>query len=762
MLRLKTILLSLFLLIMTLSPSQINSPFLKAEFSPAFEKGFSYPAWSKDAFKSSDSDKSIENLAQTGTKWVAVVPTWVQDTIHSTYIYRHPDMTPTDESLAHAIKKIQGLGLKVMLKPHVDPMDTANRGMITFSNENDWQAWFNSYKNFITHYADLAYFYNVEQFSVGCELLLTESREQNWREVISEVRKRFPGPLTYAANGTIFIKNIKWWDALDYIGIDAYFPLTTKNNPTYEELKNGWNFWIPYLEEVYNTYKKPIIFTEIGYRSIDGANKDPGNWHIDAPVDLQEQADCYRAALETFWPKSWFCGMFWWNWETNPNTGGSSDKGYTPHLKPAENILKSWYLQDITPPSNVGCFSPVNNARGISLSPTLTSLIASDSSLPIEYSFQISKDNNFVKFTQQSGWTGSHTWQPPQSLEYNTIYYWRVKARDRLSNEGNFSPIFSFKTLSPDKTISRLFGGDRYTTAIQICKNGWISSDYVVIARGDEFPDALSGVVLASKYDAPLLLTPPDSLNQYTADEIKRIGAKEVFILGNGAAISSSVVKDLQEQCQIENKKIHRFGGIDRYETSAIIAAEIGSSRKTAIIATGENFPDALSAAPLAGSRKWPLLLVNGLKSEIGNLTRETLTKLNINQTIIIGQVDVVSKEIEENLKSSNSPVKSIQRIGGDDRYQTCLEIIKYRLAGEPFSLENVYLATGRDFPDALSGSILAAKSNGAIILTPEIIGKNTFDYLKINSSKIYNFYLLGGNDVISDTIYEQLKSIKS
>ncbi len=141
-------------------------------------------------------------------------------------------------------------------------------------------------------------------------------------------------------------KRITWWDAVDYIGIQAYYKLTTKNDPTVGELKEAWvkNGHIALLEDLSRRFNKPIIFTEIGYRSIDGTNKQPANSTKVATIDLQEQADCYQAALEVLWGKPWLAGMFWWQWRAEAGLGGPNDTNAYPNGKPAEEVLKKFYL----------------------------------------------------------------------------------------------------------------------------------------------------------------------------------------------------------------------------------------------------------------------------------------------------------------------------------------------------------------------------------------------------------------------------------
>ncbi len=135
---------------------------------------------------------------------------------------------------------------------------------------------------------------------------------------------------------------------MDYIGADFYCGLTDKYNPTVEELKAAWTEkgYIALLGNLSKRFNKPIIFTEFGYPSKDGANRWPGWWTREAPIDLQEQADCYQAALEVLWGKPWLAGIFWWQWFANTSIwpGGPNDDSYTPYGKPAEAVLKRFYL----------------------------------------------------------------------------------------------------------------------------------------------------------------------------------------------------------------------------------------------------------------------------------------------------------------------------------------------------------------------------------------------------------------------------------
>ena len=317
---------------------------------PDFMKGISYESWRHGEFASADSDRTLaEIVLPSGANWLAVVVKCFQDTATSTEIRcLTNERTATDDELRQVIRRAHDLGLKVMLKPHIDLLDMANsssgRTLIGFgSDEAAWAAWFDSYTRFITHYAALAQELDVEYFVVGTELWGTAHRETEWRSVIEEVRTLYDGPLTYAALTYFEPLQITWWDALDAIGIDSYYLVTLTNEPTVAQMKLGWSPIVAYLGWLAGRWNKPVIITEVGYMSVDGASILPGDWSLQGDIDLQEQADAYQAFFEAFQGQDWWQGVFWWSLSTDPNQGGPNDRGYSFHDKPAEAVLRRFF-----------------------------------------------------------------------------------------------------------------------------------------------------------------------------------------------------------------------------------------------------------------------------------------------------------------------------------------------------------------------------------------------------------------------------------
>lgn len=312
------------------------------EHVPAF-KGVCFTAWSSNAFLSPESDAAVSEMKRDGVDTISINVWQFQKTIYATTIA--PDYnsySATDASVEHVIKLGHSLGMKIVLKPIVDPQDGNWRGQIPPS-----EAWFASYTKFITHYARMAQKDNVQALSVGCEFNDNQTATQNWRQVVAAVKAIYKGPLTYAANWGSQ-QQVAWWDTMDYIGIDYYYPVTNQADPTLPQLLAGQAAISKSIDQwrTASYPKKKVLFTEVGYCSCPGTNEQPwaGSWS--PGVDLTEQANCYESLLQTYWKQNWWDGAFWWNWNTSASSGGSSDNSYTPQNKPAESVLKRYYLDN--------------------------------------------------------------------------------------------------------------------------------------------------------------------------------------------------------------------------------------------------------------------------------------------------------------------------------------------------------------------------------------------------------------------------------
>ncbi|NMH75177.1 hypothetical protein HF078_19035 [Bacillus sp. RO2] len=270
-------------------------------------------------------------------------------------------------------------------------------------------------------------------------------------------------------------------------------------------------------------------------------------------------------------------------------------------------------------------------------------------------------------------------------------------------------------------------------------------AETVIIANGSNFPDALSGAPLAYKLNAPILLTSgkDSKLTESTKIRIKELGARKAIILGGESAVSSEVQTTLKNM----NLTVKRVAGKDRYETASLIATELGGTFK-AVIASGSNFPDALAIAPYAARNGIPILLTKGGETEpLNSYASNVIKSKKITSTIVVGDMKVVSKKAYDALPKPD-------RIAGKDRYATSVAII------EELNLptDMLYVATGKGFADALTGSVLAAKENAAILLIGNIQNQESVETTNlIAKHNIDTFYVLGGDSAVNNDVLSRL-----
>ena len=220
------------------------------------------------------------------------------------------------------------LGLRVMLKPHVWRLQGKPAMARTEAVE-----WLREYKPYIEHYARFAERIHADTLCIGTELRALTQQEPEWRDIIAAVRAVYRGPITYAANHGEEFETIKFWDAVDFIGIDNYYPL---------EDGYGAAKLTAVIENVQQKYKKPILFTEAGYGAHKDSHKEPWEDETQKPLDLAEQARSYEALMDAMKDKPWFRGVYWWKVGTN-GYGGPENNSMTPWRKPAMDVVKRFY-----------------------------------------------------------------------------------------------------------------------------------------------------------------------------------------------------------------------------------------------------------------------------------------------------------------------------------------------------------------------------------------------------------------------------------
>ncbi|WP_437584410.1 cell wall-binding repeat-containing protein [Paramicrobacterium sp. CJ85] len=289
-------------------------------------------------------------------------------------------------------------------------------------------------------------------------------------------------------------------------------------------------------------------------------------------------------------------------------------------------------------------------------------------------------------------------------------------------------------------TTDRIYGSDRYATSVKISQqSGSATGGTVYIATGQNYPDALSAAALAGAKDSPLLLVKGNSVPSTVATELKRLKPSKIVIVGGTGVVTSGVQKQLSSYGSVT-----RIQGDDRYETSRNAAASFPAGKtSTAFIATGRNFPDALSAGAAAGSVGAPVILVDGMREPLTAATKSTLTKLGVKNVVIAGGTGVVSTKIESQLKSAGFSVK---RLAGADRYATAAAINSAYFS----SSSSAYVATGATYADALTGGVAAARSGSALYITTQKCMPTSIRNTALKQAPS-TVHVIGGPLVVSD-----------
>ncbi len=296
---------------------------------------------------------SLQSLQQINAGWVALNPfAFSKAGLPEVYFDRSGQWWgETKSGTIELAKFARAAGMNVMIKPHVWVRGQGWPGDFTLLTETDWQIWEEQYGKYILTYAALSSEIGAEMFCIGVEYkLAVRQRPLFWKKLIKEVRKLYKGSLTYAANWDDY-REVSFWNELDYIGIDAYFPLSDSETPGVSELMLAWEKPSIEIDAYRQIMKKPVLFTEYGYRSIDRTAwkqwelKD--DWTYNAPGNLEAQNNAYEAIFKTFWDKDWFAGGFIWKWyHAHEKSGGKENTDYTPQNKPVENIIKFYYSKN--------------------------------------------------------------------------------------------------------------------------------------------------------------------------------------------------------------------------------------------------------------------------------------------------------------------------------------------------------------------------------------------------------------------------------
>ncbi|WP_186431527.1 cell wall-binding repeat-containing protein [Clostridium sp. BSD9I1] len=303
--------------------------------------------------------------------------------------------------------------------------------------------------------------------------------------------------------------------------------------------------------------------------------------------------------------------------------------------------------------------------------------------------------------------------------------------------------------VNPDS--ERLSGKDRYLTAVEVSKIGWTNSaDYAVIVNGEDYADALSAAPFAKKNNAPILLTSSKGITNETLNELKRLKPKKVYVIGGIGVAPNSILETIKKNVTAD---VERIGGQDRYATSTKIAEKLGTVNE-AMLASGEGYADALSAAPVAAVKGIPVLLTKA--GELPKATSDYIKAQGIKKTFVVGGAASISDKVK-------TVVPNAIRIGGKNRWETNSEII--RNFALDFNFDGAYMAlangmTGKEFADALTASAIAAKDGRPVIISNKTADVATNAIISEKLSPTAKITAIGGTANLSDALIKtyQLK----
>src|SRR5436190_1898748 len=322
------------------APAQADAP---------FQRGFVLTGWKSNTYLTARADGVVRKMADAGSSHAAIFTQWFMDSATSSHIAPDVARTPSDAAIAHVAAQAQEDGLEVTLKPQIGIYSGA---WIGGAHPADLDAFWADYRTMLLHYADVAERVGASTLVVGTEMRTLSSDDAHWRSLIAEVREHFHGALTYAANYDEY-ESVPFWDALDFIGIDAYFPLADDSDPapSVADLTMAWSArgYLDDIAAVSRRFGKRVLFTEIGYRGVHTTAAHPNLWNVTKPTDVQAQANAYEAFYSAVAGQPWMAGVYWW--EANADSWIPQD--YSPLGKPAAEVMSVWNRAQVelsTPP----------------------------------------------------------------------------------------------------------------------------------------------------------------------------------------------------------------------------------------------------------------------------------------------------------------------------------------------------------------------------------------------------------------------------
>jgi hypothetical protein len=283
-------------------------------------------------------EKSMDEIADVGADTVLLVIDSRQENGSSSHIYLDMRMTPTPDQLSELIDHAKKLKLRVILMPIVlldNPRGNEWRGTL---KPDSWEDWFDSYRDMITQFAWIAQGHGVDVLVVGSELVSAEPKVDQWTKTINKVREIYKGNLTYSANWDHYT-SLPFWDQLDLIGMNSYYKLGENKDVPVKEIEDRWRKIQSNILDFQQQTKKPILFLEAGWCSLENAASAPWDYtQQDLPEDDDLQKRLYEGFFNVWYGNPHLGGFMMWEWPP----GDAEPKGYTPKGKPAEKVLRDW------------------------------------------------------------------------------------------------------------------------------------------------------------------------------------------------------------------------------------------------------------------------------------------------------------------------------------------------------------------------------------------------------------------------------------
>lgn len=318
-------------------------------------KGFNFAHEGYSIYNGFMSKLATESIAkqadQLNCSALAIIPySYLRDPNKPSFIpIERSSGSENDESVVHSALAARKEGMVTMLKPQIWLGRGYWPGDVEMTNEADWQQFFANYHRWIRHYAMLAEIWQIDVLCIGTEFAkTTHAREQDWRKLVGQIRGLYSGKLTYAANWGSEFEKFPFADALDYLGVDCYYPLSKNPDADKAELQAGFAEILKKLEKKQRESGKPLVFTEIGFRSTNAPwmqPHEPSRRGDDNSYNAEHQRLCYEVVLEGIHDKPWIGGIFWWKFPSYIEHREDGNDDFTPNRKPAEKVIQQWFAK---------------------------------------------------------------------------------------------------------------------------------------------------------------------------------------------------------------------------------------------------------------------------------------------------------------------------------------------------------------------------------------------------------------------------------